>query len=69
MSKFKQSPKPANRRAFRPFYAPSAVFAANPVVTAKVGAITYTGEKVGDEFHYRTSKGAEKVAHKFTVLG
>lgn len=68
MSKFHATPKPANRREFRPFYAPSAVFAANPVVTAKVGAITYTGEKVGDEFHYRTSKGAEKVARKFTLI-
>lgn len=45
------------------------VFAATEgPVRAKVGAITYTGNVVGAEFHYVTSKGDAKVAHKFTVL-
>lgn len=74
MSKFHATPKPANRRAFRPVVTGHGknCHTCTPRVAAKVGAITYSGyvrpSHPNDVFVYKTSKGAEKEARKFTLV-
>lgn len=65
MGKFKRAAAKRRRTANRANY----TFTPAPgVVKAKVGAITYSGHVFADTFHYTTSKGDAKQAHKFTVL-